>query len=79
MSTISTAANQPTQHGILTAHLILALLSSPSCKMSLKAAKETLAEKGAGANGTRVVYGCVAKRLAKIERGSGEQTVMFDV
>jgi len=41
--------------------------------------KERLAERGAGAGGTRVVYGSVAKRLIKIERGGGEQVVTFDV
>jgi hypothetical protein len=41
--------------------------------------KEALAEKGAGAGGTRVVYGSVAKRLIRIDRGGGEQVVMFDV
>jgi hypothetical protein len=28
---------------------------------------------------TRVLYACVAKKLVKIERGSGEQVVKFDV
>jgi hypothetical protein len=79
MSSIHTTTHQPTQQGILTAHLILVLLSSASYKLNLKALKEALAERGAGAGGTRVVYGCVAKRLIKIERGGGEQVVMFDV
>lgn len=33
-----------------------------------------------GPQGTsRVLYGCVAKRLIKIDRGGGEQVVKFDV
>lgn len=38
---------------------------------------------GLGFNGqgteTRVLYGCVAKRLVKIDRGASVQTVRFDV
>ena len=55
--------------------------------MPLNEAKGLLVAK-AGAGGTtviagqgtsRILYGCVAKRLIKIERGKGEQIVKFDV
>jgi hypothetical protein len=79
-SVSSTTPNQPTQQGILTAHLILALLSSQNNgRLNLKAVKAMLTEKGAGASGSRIVYGSVAKKLVRIERGGGEQIVMFDV
>ncbi|KAJ7166481.1 hypothetical protein C8R43DRAFT_1061292 [Mycena crocata] len=82
----------PTPQQILTAHLLLALLSTgPQFAMPLNRVKEALAAKastGGGSSGgaviggqstTRVLYGCVAKRLVKIERGGGEQIVKFDL
>lgn len=54
--------------------------------MSLNKVKNNLAAKakegsasGAGQSTTRVLYGCVAKRLVKIDRGGGEQIVKFDI
>lgn len=54
--------------------------------MSLNKVKNKLAAKakeggasGAGQNTTRVLYGCVAARLVKIDRGGGEQIVKFDI
>ncbi|EKM54026.1 uncharacterized protein PHACADRAFT_145606 [Phanerochaete carnosa HHB-10118-sp] len=70
-----------TSQHILTACMLLALLNSPpNYAMSLGALKDTLAKaEGAAAGVTRPIYGCVAKRLLKIERGGGEQVVKFDV
>ncbi|GBE81385.1 hypothetical protein SCP_0311140 [Sparassis crispa] len=89
LSSFSTAAippasapSQPTAQQILTAHMLLALLSTPpQYAMPLSRLKETLATKSAAGGGavTRPIYGCVAKRLLKIERGGGEQIVKFDV
>lgn len=80
---------QPTPHQILTAHLLVTLLSCPpKFSMPLNKVKESLAAKAstggsavliAGQGTTRVIYGCVAKRLIKIDRGGGEQVVKFDV
>ncbi|KAI9068409.1 hypothetical protein FKP32DRAFT_1672323 [Trametes sanguinea] len=83
----------PTAQQILTAHMLLVLLGAPGYALTLRALKETLAGKAAaiGAGGgagagllggsavTKPVYGCVAKRLLKIERGAGEQVVKFDI
>lgn len=89
ISTMSSANSSPTFQQILTAHLLLSLLkSSPPYTMSLHHAKELLAAKAklagdtadtVGQGVTRVLYGCVAKRLIKIDRGGGEQTVKFDL
>ncbi|KAJ7622831.1 hypothetical protein DFH06DRAFT_1059710 [Mycena polygramma] len=80
----------PTPQQILTAHLLLSLLSTgPQFSMPLNKVKEGLAAKASTSGGagivlggqstTRVLFGCVAKRLVKIERGGGEQIVKFDV
>jgi hypothetical protein len=63
---------------------LLALLeAAPNYALPLAKVKEILSAKGdAGirsGGSIRVLYGCVAKRLMKIERGRGEQTVRFDV
>ena len=70
---------------ILTAHLLLTLLSSPTTSMPLLKLKEALNSKsaswntgiGVGLGGqnpeTRALYGCVAKRLVKIDRREREQ------
>ncbi|KAI0958168.1 hypothetical protein AcV7_004057 [Taiwanofungus camphoratus] len=82
------APSQPTAQQVLTAQMLLALLSAPPAYalplIKLKeilAAKTTAAGIGSlgGASVTRPIYGCVAKRLLKIERGGREQVVMFDV
>jgi hypothetical protein len=85
-SSLSAAAKEPTTQQILTAHLLLVLLSSPPhFSMQLNKVKEELVSKAGGSiaalsvGTTRILYGCVAKRLVKIERGGGEQVVKFDV
>ncbi|KAJ7045389.1 hypothetical protein C8F04DRAFT_1333275, partial [Mycena alexandri] len=84
----------PTPQQILTAHLLLALLNTgPQFAMPLNKVKEALAAKASTSGGaglvlggqsttrvlSHVLYGCVAKRLVKIERGGREQVVKFDV
>ncbi|KAI0371053.1 hypothetical protein BV20DRAFT_1035409 [Pilatotrama ljubarskyi] len=81
----------PTAQQVLTAHMLLVLLGAPGYALTLRALKETLSEKAAGIGAagaaglmggstvTKPVYGCVAKRLLKIERGAGEQVVRFDL
>lgn len=85
-SSLSAPAKEPTVQQILTAYLILVLLSSsPHFSMPLNKIKEELVSKAGGSAAalnvgtTRILYGCVAKRLVKIERGGGEQIVKFDV
>ena len=80
----------PTAQQVLTAHMLLALLGAPSQALTLRDLKDSLSAKaasvgadtGAGLLGgsavTKPLYGCVAKRLLKIERGAGEQVVKFD-
>jgi hypothetical protein len=77
----------PTSQQVLTAHLLIALLeATPQYSLPLAKVKEILSargEKGSAVIGsgasTRVLYGCVAKRLVRIDRGGGEQIVRFDV
>ncbi|RDX50020.1 hypothetical protein OH76DRAFT_1402866 [Lentinus brumalis] len=81
----------PTEQQVLTAHMLLALLGAPSQALPLAELKQALTEKaasvgastGAGLLGgsavTKPLYGCVAKRLLKIERGTREQVVKFDL
>ncbi|RDB24854.1 hypothetical protein Hypma_008095 [Hypsizygus marmoreus] len=89
-SSISSASapGPPTSQQILTAHLLLSLLTSPPhFSMPLNKTKDLLAAKASGGGSivsagqgtTRILYGCVAKRLVKIERGGGEQIVKFDI
>ncbi|KAI0063690.1 hypothetical protein BV25DRAFT_1990653 [Artomyces pyxidatus] len=69
----------PTTQQILTAHMLLALLGAPpNFALPLNKLKEAISV-GAGQVSTRVLYGCVAKRLVRIDRGGGEQVVRFDV
>jgi len=87
VSSASIEGNPPTFQQILTAHLLMILLSAPPhYSMSLNKVKDNLATKakdsgasGVGQSMTRVLYGCVAKRLIKIDRGGGEQIVKFDI
>lgn len=92
LSSVTNTANpsgKPNLAQILTAHMLLALLSTPpNFALPLTKLKEVLSAKNAasGSTGilsnqvsTRVLYGCVAKRLVKIDRGGGEQVVKFDV
>jgi hypothetical protein len=77
----------PTVQQVLTAHLLTMLLSAaPQYALPLNQVKENLALKAktsgisiAGQGTTRILYGCVAKRLVKIDRGGREQIVRFDV
>ncbi|KAK2467785.1 hypothetical protein APHAL10511_000080 [Amanita phalloides] len=80
-TTLSTmAASHPSSQQILTAHLLLILLSAPHCALPLNKVKENLAVKaGSGQSTSRVIYGCVAKRLVKIDRSGREQIVKFDI
>ncbi|KAF8629937.1 hypothetical protein AX15_003176 [Amanita polypyramis BW_CC] len=77
---------QPTSQQILIAHLLLTLLSTPHFALPLNKIKDALAAKSGGSDvsasgqGTsRVIYGCVAKRLVKIDRSGREQIVRFDI
>lgn len=87
ISSTSIEGSPPTFQQIMTAHLLMMLLTaSPHYSMSLNKVKNNLAAKakeggasGAGQSTTRVLYGCVAKRLVKIDRGGGEQIVKFDI
>ena len=88
LSSITASATQsPTSQQVLTSQLLIALLeATPQHALPLAKIKEILSargEKGAAVIGsgasTRVLYGCVAKRLVRIDRGGGEQIVRFDV
>ncbi len=81
-----TANDGPSLQQVLTASLLIGLLASPaSHSLSLGRVKELLAIRTDGmanasqSNSSRIVYGCVAKRLLKIDRTGGEQIVTFDV
>ncbi|KAF8524301.1 hypothetical protein BU17DRAFT_42929 [Hysterangium stoloniferum] len=74
-----------TPHQIMTALVLLTLFTAPNHSMPLTDLKGLLASKNAAALGasasqvgTRALYGCVAKKLVKIDRGGGEQIVKFD-
>lgn len=77
-----TSRDEPTVQQIQTAQLLLALLmAQPSCTLPMNRLKDIMTG-NAGATGaphTRALYACVAKRLVKIERGKGEQSVRFDI
>ncbi|KAJ3848444.1 hypothetical protein EV368DRAFT_49274 [Lentinula lateritia] len=87
ISTVSNSGNTPpTAQQILTAHLLLALISSETLSLPLKKVKELLAAKASTSGSAAMVsghpkalYGCVAKRLLKIERGAAGQVVRFDI
>jgi len=75
--------------------LFTLLSNPPTYAMPLAKAKEALAARGLGAAAaagplgvlsvggqaleTRALYGCIAKRLLKIDRGGKEQILKFDV
>lgn len=77
----------PTAQQVLTANLLTMLLSSsPNYSLPLSQVKSNLNLKAktsgmgvAGQGTTRVLYGCVAKRLVKIDRSGREQIVKFDI
>ncbi|KAF9529305.1 hypothetical protein CPB83DRAFT_927460 [Crepidotus variabilis] len=76
----------PSLQQVLTAHLLTMLLQSPpQYSLPLNQVKDGLSMKAktsgvnlAGQGTIRVLYGCVAKRLVKIDRGGREQNVKFD-
>jgi len=76
----------PTLQQILTAALLIGLLTtSVNHSLPLSKVKELLASRTASTTNasqpysSRIVYGCVAKRLLKIDRTGSEQIVKFDV
>ncbi|THV05315.1 hypothetical protein K435DRAFT_713400 [Dendrothele bispora CBS 962.96] len=83
----ATRANAPpTAQQILTATMLFTLLTAPNHSLPLNKVKEVLTAKASTSGSaamvsshSRILYGCVAKRLLKIERGSGEQIVKFDI
>ena len=80
LSTTTPAPPSPQQ--ILTAHLLLTLLLAPHCALPLNKVKEELTTRASGGGGqstSRIIYGCVAKRLVKIDRSGREQIVKFDI
>lgn len=46
--------------------------------LSTKAKSNGLTVGTLGQNPTRILYGCIGKRLIKIDRSGGEQLVKFD-
>lgn len=84
-SSISTVVSQtPGAQEVLTAFLLIELLSAPGRTMPLNKLKDVLAEKKSsivmaqGVTPTRILYACVGKRLIKIDRSGGEQLAKFD-
>ena len=81
-STVQSPRDEPTAQQIQIAQLLLALLmAQPSYTLPMNRLKDIMTG-NAGATGaphTRALYACVAKRLVKIERGKGEQSVRFDI
>ncbi|KAI6038478.1 hypothetical protein EDC04DRAFT_3090761 [Pisolithus marmoratus] len=71
-SSTSGTGSGPTPHQINTAQLLHTLLTSPNFAMQLNKLKVAI-------GGTRALYACVAKKLIRIDRSSGEQVVLFDV
>ncbi|KAF8552533.1 hypothetical protein OG21DRAFT_114974 [Imleria badia] len=71
ISSIASATGGPTHHQVNTAQLLHALLTAPNHAMPLNQLKTAI-------GGTRALYACVAKKLIRIDRGGGEQVVLFD-
>jgi len=81
-STVPTPRDEPNVQQIQTAQLLLALLmAQPSCTLPMNRLKEIMTGNvgATGAPHTRALYACVAKRLVKINRGKGGQSVGFDI
>lgn len=81
-SAAQTPGDEPSVQQIQTAQLILALFTAqPSCTLPMNRLKEVMTGNvgETGAPHTRALYACVAKRLVKIERGKGGQSVGFDI
>ncbi|KAL4262297.1 hypothetical protein AB1N83_007389 [Pleurotus pulmonarius] len=84
-SLASAPTDQPTFQQIMTSFLLLRLLyEPPSYSLLLNVVKDALSSKGSelgaatSTQSSRVMYACIAKRLIKIDRKQGEQTVRFD-
>ncbi|KAF9245043.1 hypothetical protein BU15DRAFT_41630 [Melanogaster broomeanus] len=71
ISSFAPASGGPTSHQVNTAQLLHALLTAPNHAMALNQLKVAI-------GGTRALYACVAKKLIRIDRGGGEQIVLFD-
>ncbi|KIJ67538.1 hypothetical protein HYDPIDRAFT_25978 [Hydnomerulius pinastri MD-312] len=72
ISSLAPANAGPTPHQVNTAQLLHTLLAAPNHAMPLNTLKAAI-------GGTRALYACVAKKLIRIDRGGGEQVVLFDV
>ena len=67
--------------------LLTLLTTTPDHSLPLNKLKDALNAKAGplsidyltGQNATKVLYACVAKRLVRIDRGGGEQTVRFNL
>lgn len=68
----SASGGSPTPQQVNIAQLLHALLTAPNHAMQLNKLKTII-------DGTRALYACVAKKLIRIDRGGGEQIVLFDV
>ena len=83
-----TVANGVTAQQVLIAFVLYELLSAPNHSMSMNSMKDALGVKikssglsvsALGQNPSRIVYGCVAKRVLKFDRTGKEQMIKFDV
>jgi hypothetical protein len=74
LAALSTDKTSPEAQSSM-ARLILALLRAPGMAMPLK----TLNTVVGGSAASKTLYAGVGKRLLRIERGGGEQTVKFTV
>ncbi|KAF8840011.1 hypothetical protein BDN67DRAFT_904383 [Paxillus ammoniavirescens] len=71
ISSLAPVSAGPTPHQVNTAQLLHTLLTAPKHAMPLNQLKAAI-------GGTRALYACVAKKLIRIDRGGGEQVVLFD-
>ncbi|KIK91571.1 hypothetical protein PAXRUDRAFT_830719 [Paxillus rubicundulus Ve08.2h10] len=71
ISSLAPVSASPTPHQVNTAQLLHILLTAPKQAMPLNQLKVAI-------GGTRALYACVAKKLIRIDRGGGEQVVLFD-
>ncbi|KAJ2913243.1 hypothetical protein MD484_g7168, partial [Candolleomyces efflorescens] len=84
-SSTSTATSQtPGAQEVLTAFLLLELLSAPGRTMTLNKLKDIITAKKSsipvalGVTPNRIIYACVGKRMIRIDRSGGEQLAKFD-
>jgi len=81
-STVPTLRDEPTVQQVQTGQLLLALLmAQPSCTLPMNRLKDIMTGnvEATGVPHTRSLYACVAKRLVRIDRGKGGQSVRFDI